>query len=798
MPHQQAKLTLSNAGATFWGCVEVTGSAKNLTRPQQSELRAQLIQAVVDLTPMMMIANIACFFIVDLLFWSPEYRLFLTIWTGAMLLAGLWWMVSHHRSQKHQPRQKASARGVQRMTMHAAFMGLIWSAPIVFLFPNVAEAHRVVLVAVASGAAAAGALTLALVWQAALVYAIALLAPVLAMLMTRGEATYMGLAGLGAFYGYAIVRTVAERGRLFADNFIKRAHLREQSQVIGLLLKDFEESSSDWLFEIDAEGRIANVSSRHAIQLGVAVEDIVGRGVIDSMRQFWRRPDHSTEPSLRRLQRAFKLREPFRDVVVPLTIDSEDRWWSLTGKPMYDAAGTFLGYRGVGSDITTAKRAEASIEYLASYDALTGLPNRNLFQMRLKRAANHLRQQGEVFAVLSLDLDRFKNVNDALGHKMGDSLLVEAARRIRAALAPDDMAARFGGDEFVILKAGVDGSFAAAQLAERLIADLTAPYDIDGHRILVGASIGIAVASDVMSSFEDLLRNSELALYRAKAAGKGRHCFYADEMDAAIQTRRLLEIDLREALDKSRLDVFFQPLIEVATGRVSGCEALVRWKHPTRGYVPPAEFIPLAEETGLIIRLGEFVLRAACREAAGWARDICVAVNLSAIQFHTGDLVELVKDVLAETGLAPNRLELEVTESILIEDRETVSATLSALRDIGVRIALDDFGTGYSSLAYLSSFPFDKIKIDRSFVRDVATRDDAGAIVRAIMSLAGSLGMRTTAEGVEYVAELEWLREHGCDEAQGFLFSAPAPARDLRYLIGQGFAETQYPERLAS
>lgn len=789
---------MANVGATFWGCVEATGSAKNLPRTQQSELRAQLIQAVVDLTPMMMIANIACFVIIDILFWTPEHRLFLMIWTGAMLLTSVWWMVSRQRSKEQTPREKASPRAVARMTLHAAFIGLTWSAPIVVLFPAVDEAHRVVLVAAASGAAAAGALTLALVWQAALVYAIAVLAPSLVMLTARGEATYIGLAALGVFYGYAIVRTVAERGRFFVENFIKKAHLREQSQVIGLLLKDFEESSSDWLFEIDAEGRLANASSRHAMELGVSLKDVLGCGAVDSMLRFWPRADQSTEPALRRLQRAFKLREPFRDVIIPLTINAQDRWWSLTGKPMYNGAGVFLGYRGVGSDITDAKRAEASIEYLASYDALTGLPNRNLFQMRLKRAANLLRQQGEVFAVLSLDLDCFKNVNDALGHKMGDALLIEAARRIRAALAPDDMAARFGGDEFVILKAGVDEGFAAAQLAERLIADLTAPYDIEGHRILVGASIGIAVASDVMSSFEDLLRNSELALYRAKSAGKGRHCFYADEMDAAIQTRRLLEIDLREALDKSRLDVFFQPLIEVSSGRVSGCEALVRWKHPTRGYVPPAEFIPLAEETGLIIRLGEFVLRAACREAAGWSRDICVAVNLSAIQFHTGDLVELVKDVLAETGLAPNRLELEVTESILIEDRETVSATLSALRDIGVQIALDDFGTGYSSLAYLSSFPFDKIKIDRSFVRDVANRDDASAIVRAIMSLAGSLGMRTTAEGVEYVAELEWLREHGCDEAQGFLFSAPAPARDLRYLIGHGFADTQYPERMAS
>jgi predicted signal transduction protein with EAL and GGDEF domain len=322
-------------------------------------------------------------------------------------------------------------------------------------------------------------------------------------------------------------------------------------------------------------------------------------------------------------------------------------------------------------------------------------------------------------------------------------------------------------------------------LAERLIASLAAPYDINGHRVLVGASVGIAVASDVMSSSEDLLRNSDLALYRAKAAGKGRHCFYADEMDAALQARRLLEIDLREALDKSALEVFFQPLVEIATGRVSGCEALVRWKHPTRGYIPPIEFIPLAEETGLIIPLGEFVLRAACREAASWSRDIRVAVNLSAIQFQTGDLVELVGSALRESGLRPDRLELEITETIMMENKDAVSETLASLRALGVRIALDDFGTGYSSLAYLSSFPFDKIKIDRSFVRDVGNRPEAAAIIQAIATLASTLRMATTAEGVEYAAELDWLRDNGCDEVQGFLFSPPVPARDLRYLIGR-------------
>ena len=769
----------------FWRPAVFTDAAAGLSHAQRDELRALQIAAVIELSPMILAVNAACILIVDLLFWAPRHQTFLMVWTGAMAFSSALWMGNQFRARNRPPRRSASLRGVRRMTWHAGLAGLIWAAPMLFLFDAVGDARRVVLVAAVSGAAAAGALFLALIWQAALVYSIVILLPGLVVLALNGEASYVGLAALAVFYGFAIARTVAERSRLFVENFVKTTHLREQGQVISLLLKDFEESSSDWLFEVDAEGRLGNVSVRHAASMGEAMAGLCEGDIISRLAGACARADGSTLQPLRRLKQAFRRRAAFRDVVLPLMINGEDRWWSLTAKPMYDAAGLFVGYRGVGSDITETKRAEASIEYLASYDALTALPNRNLFQSRLKRAMRSLRQGGEVFAVHSIDLDRFKNVNDALGHVTGDALLVEAARRILALVGPNDLAARFGGDEFVILQGKIPGTFAAGALAERLIASLAAPYDINGHRVLVGASVGIAVASDVMSSSEDLLRNSDLALYRAKAAGKGRHCFYADEMDAALQARRLLEIDLREALDKSALEVFFQPLVEIATGRVSGCEALVRWKHPTRGYIPPIEFIPLAEETGLIIPLGEFVLRAACREAASWSRDIRVAVNLSAIQFQTGDLVELVGSALRESGLRPDRLELEITETIMMENKDAVSETLASLRALGVRIALDDFGTGYSSLAYLSSFPFDKIKIDRSFVRDVGNRPEAAAIIQAIATLASTLRMATTAEGVEYAAELDWLRDNGCDEVQGFLFSPPVPARDLRYLIGR-------------
>jgi diguanylate cyclase (GGDEF)-like protein len=436
-----------------------------------------------------------------------------------------------------------------------------------------------------------------------------------------------------------------------------------------------------------------------------------------------------------------------------------------------------------------ARNTMARMTHLASFDSLTGLPNRTLFHAQLALGLKDLRRDNGSFALLSLDLDRFKYVNDTLGHHTGDLLLVEVARRVEEALRSSDMIARFGGDEFVVMQTPGSQPVEAGALAERLIVAISRPYTIDGHQVLIGASVGIAMAPQDGKTVEELLRHSDVALYKAKAEGKGRFRFFKPEMNSLMQARRMMEIDLRAAIDTRQLDVYFQPLMDVSTGRISACEALVRWTHPTRGPVPPNDFIPLAEETGLIIAIGEHVLRTACKEAASWTHDLLVAVNLSSVQFRAGDLPAQIASILNETGLEAKRLELEITESILIEDKDHVMEMLTAIRSLGVRIALDDFGTGYSSLSYLSSFPFDKIKIDRSFIRDVPDRPDSAAIVRAILTLAETLEMSTTAEGVERVEELDWLREHGCDQAQGFLFSRAVPARDLALLLGMNGAK---------
>jgi diguanylate cyclase (GGDEF)-like protein len=423
--------------------------------------------------------------------------------------------------------------------------------------------------------------------------------------------------------------------------------------------------------------------------------------------------------------------------------------------------------------------AMARLAVMANYDVVTGLPNRNLLSHRLAEQLEGVRRGDGRLAVMVIDLDRFKQVNDSLGHNFGDDLLREAGERIRRVIRAEDTAARFGGDEFVLMLRDVQDPVEAGDIAERLVAALGAPYEFDGQRVLSGASVGVALAPLHGVSSEDLLRNADLALYKAKEAGKGQYRFFEEGLNAAVQQRRLMEIDLREALEQDRIEAYFQPVVDVTTGAIVACEALARWRRPGRGFVSPAEFIPLAEETGLIAPLGEAVLRKACLAAVDWPASIRVSVNLSARQFHGGDLVAQVVKILDETGFPPTRLELEITESILVGDKEGVLRILSALRDRGVHIALDDFGTGYSSLSYLSSFPFDRIKVDRSFVTDVAARPEAAAIVRAVTGLAQTLGMSTTAEGVESRSDIDWLKAHGCDLAQGYLVSKPIPAEEF-------------------
>ncbi|HYF54166.1 MAG TPA: EAL domain-containing protein [Salinarimonas sp.] len=432
------------------------------------------------------------------------------------------------------------------------------------------------------------------------------------------------------------------------------------------------------------------------------------------------------------------------------------------------------GWVTTHEDVTEAMRTEARIAHMARHDALTDLPNRVEFRDRLTEALHRVRR-GESIAVLCLDLDRFKGVNDSLGHPVGDRLLVMAAERLRASVRDLDTVARLGGDEFAVVQVGAAQPTGATALAERMVAALSQPFEIDGHQISIGASVGIAVGPHDGREPDNLLRSADMALYRAKADGRGVFRFFEGSMDAAMQARRILETDLRLALARREFLLHYQPVLDLASGEVIAFEALLRWRHPERGMVPPLDFIGLAEEIGLIGPIGEWVLRTACADAASWPAPVRVAVNISPAQFRGRTLVAAVHAALAASGLPASRLELEITEAVLLENTESTLATLRGLKELGARIAMDDFGTGYSSLSYLRTFPFDKIKIDRSFVRNLPEETDSLAIVRAITGLGRSLGMVTTAEGVETVDQLDSLRAGGCGEVQGYLFSKPVP-----------------------
>jgi diguanylate cyclase (GGDEF)-like protein len=434
------------------------------------------------------------------------------------------------------------------------------------------------------------------------------------------------------------------------------------------------------------------------------------------------------------------------------------------------------GWVATHEDITDLQRAEARLAHMTHHDSLTGLPNRALFREKLEEMQDHL-ERGERFALLCLDLDRFKAINEALGHQIGDKLLKLTAERLKSATRKADTIARLDGDEFAVLQRGQSDPARVASHARRICEAMAQPFKIDDHEIVVGASVGIAFAPADGQTPEDLLRNADLALDRAKTDARGLYRFFEPDMDARMQSRRTIELDLRNALHSDQFQMHYQPLVDLKTGDISGFEALLRWPHPERGMVSPADFIPIAEEIGLIAPIGEWVIRQACTDAAKWPDQVRIAVNLSPAQFRSTHLVETVFSALARSKLAPQRLELEITENALLEDTDATLKTLHALRDMGARIAMDDFGTGYSSLSYLRSFPFDKIKIDRSFIRDLSDKPEAKAIVNAVANLSHSLGMRTTAEGVETEEQRQMVKDAGCDEMQGFLFS-PAVSAD--------------------
>ena len=600
-------------------------------------------------------------------------------------------------------------------------------------------------------------------------------------------------------FTFILVTVVFNHASAFVALRASEMLVEEKGQIIGLLLREFEQTASDWIWGIDQAGTVNRVSGGFTKATGADAEDLIGADLL----LFLQHITAPADPMVRQIEQSMVARETFQDAELQIVGSGRECWWRLTGKPAFDEEGHYLGYLGTGSDISERKIAERRITLLAHHDSLTGLLNRTRFTEQLSINVARLDRYGTPFTVMFLDLDQFKGVNDSKGHMAGDRLLVEVAARMQTLLGEIDIAARFGGDEFAILLPDTGDREAVGQLAARLVSAMREPFIIEGDMFLIGASIGIAMAPSDGIRPDHLLRNADLALYRAKADGRSTHRFFESQMDSEQRERRLIETDLRGAIARNELVLHYQPLVSAIDGKPTGFEALVRWNHPERGLVPPSEFIAIAEQSDLIVEIGDWTINQACLAAAAWPEHLTVAVNLSARHFRRSDIGRVVQRALHFSGLAPKRLEIEITEGLLIENPDEVIEKLGEIRALGVTIAMDDFGTGYSSLSYLLKFPFDKIKIDRSFVEASTNDPIARDILRAIASMAKTLKLRITAEGVETAEQVAFLSEIACHQLQGFYFARPLTPLDLpAYLLstvaGRMPSPQNMPEALAS
>ena len=571
-----------------------------------------------------------------------------------------------------------------------------------------------------------------------------------------------------------------------AEHARKETAAREQTRAQEILA-DFEETGQGWFWETDRRGTILYVSAPVAELLGRSAEDLVGRPLSDLFQLDEQIAGPSGNHSERTLTFHLSARSSFSDLVVRAAIRDEERWWAITGRPLYDTFDNFQGFRGSGADLTERRRTQEHVSRLAHFDSLTGLSNRFFMSQSLEKILVAPQVQQRAVAVFLIDLDRFKQVNDTLGHPAGDQLLKQVAQRLERGVGAAGRVGRLGGDEFQIIFPGRIERSMLAQIAAHVIESLSQPYGLDGGRVMIGASVGIAIAPDDGVTSEALVRNADLALYAAKDGGRGRFHFYAADLHSDAEERRQLESDLRDALALGQMQLYYQPVVQTTTEKITGFEALLRWNHPEHGFISPAKFIPIAEDAGLIAQIGEWALRQACLDTAKWPENVRVAVNVSPLQFANPALPGIVTSALAAAQIDASRLELEITESVFINEDESNEAMFRALKRIGVRLALDDFGTGYSSLGYLKKAPFDKIKIDQSFVRGATEPGSRnGAIIAAIVSLAEALNMETTAEGVETLDELDLVRLLGCSHVQGFIYERPLSAQAALDRLGSG------------
>ncbi|MEP7349099.1 MAG: EAL domain-containing protein [Sphingorhabdus sp.] len=597
-------------------------------------------------------------------------------------------------------------------------------------------------------------------------------------------AYYLAVASVGIGALLVTVSLRSCRAQILFE--IANTIVQEKSETVSLLLREFEDSGADWLWQTDVSRCATHVSPRFAYALGEEARVIEGQPILKLIAgDAWDKGQYPE--ALHELGERLKRREPFSNLIVPVTIKAITRWWELSASPRHAEDGTFLGFRGVGSDVTEQRVSADKISHLARFDTLTGLPNRLLLTETLGEALVDAEKWSRRCGFMMIDLDRFKAVNDTLGHPVGDRLLAQVARRLQLIMTENELCGRLGGDEFAVVIKDANDSKYLATLARRIIETLSRPYEVDQNTLFIGASIGSALGPGDGRTVELLMRSADLALYRSKDQGGNTHHNYQHKLHANAEERRLMEFELRNALQNDQLHVEYQPVVNsMGDNMLVGFEALVRWNNPKFGNVSPVKFIPVAEDARLIVPIGDYVLRRSCEDAMQWPESTRIAVNISVDQLTSTSFVDTVISALHDSGLPAWRLELEVTESIFLRDGGLAVQVLDRLRGLGIKLSLDDFGTGYSSLGYLRNVRFDTIKIDRSFVQGAAkNKAESVAIIRAVVALADSLNIATTAEGVETESELAMIQQLGCHKIQGYYFGRPMRFADSLELFSR-------------
>lgn len=725
------------------------------------------------------LVNLAAAVVVIYYFWGVVPGFILSGWATSVIGCSI---ALNYVAVKPSPEtvRLIDHRSLRRATWGSILLALFWSAPLLYFQIHIGTGIDLIFWLLMAGLISSAAIFHSGLPQSGVAF-ITVLGSVISLNFLYLQQYTMVVVSimLLALFIYASIQLAYD----FIRFKMSEVGLTEKSEVVSLLLREFEESGADWLWQIDASRKVIHVSPRFAFALGCQPNEIEGESLIKLIAgPTWETGNFSS--SLHDLAEKLKRRESFSNLMVRVQIGSEIRWWELSASPKLDESGVFMGFRGVGSDVTEQRESADKISHMARFDTLTGLPNRLQLTEALGKAMQDSGQWNRRCAFLMIDLDRFKQVNDTLGHLVGDRLLADVSKRLQSCITTNELCGRLGGDEFAVLIKDAPDSAYIENISKKIIDALSRPYEIDHHTVFIGASIGSALAPRDGNTVEMLIRNADLALYQSKGKGGNSYNAYEPALHARAEERRVMEIALRKALENNEFKLNFQPIVRADSENIAGFEALLRWNNPELGFVSPAKFIPLAEETRLIVSIGRWVLETACWEAKKWPSGTRVSVNVSAEQLCDSSFMPNLVNILNKTQLPPERLDIEITESIFVNEGTMAVDVLDQILALGIGLSLDDFGTGYSSLGYLRKTRFTNIKIDRSFVQGAAKDvPESLAIVRAVVAMADSLGMSTTAEGVENEEEARKILKLGAKKIQGYYYGRPMPAEDARALF---------------